>query len=51
LADIQSAAKKVVKPNSLTWVVVGDRSKIESGIKELNLGTIKYISSEGNDVK
>ena len=51
LTDIQSAAKKVIKPGSLTWVVVGDRSKIESGIKELNIGTIKYIDSEGNEVK
>ena len=50
-ADIQSAAIKVIKPNSLTWVIVGDRSKIESGIKELNIGTIKYIDSEGNEVK
>ena len=51
LADIQNAAKKVIKPSSLTWVIVGDRSKIESGIKELNIGTIKYIDSEGNEVK
>ena len=51
LADIQNAAKKVIKPNSLTYVIVGDRAKIEKGIQELNLGTIKYIDSEGNEVK
>lgn len=51
LANIQAAAKKVIKLNSLTWVIVGDRSKIEKGIQELNLGAIKYIDSEGKEVK
>jgi zinc protease len=51
LTDIQNAATKVVKPKNLTWVIVGDKSKIEAGIKELNLGTIKYIDTEGNEVK
>ena len=51
LANINSAAKKVIKMNSLAWVVVGDRSKIEKGIQELNLGTIKYIDSEGKEMK
>jgi zinc protease len=51
LPDIQAAAKKVIKPESLTWVIVGDRSKIEKGIQELNIGVIKYIDSEGKEVK
>jgi predicted Zn-dependent peptidase len=51
LADVQKSAKKLIHPNSLAWVIVGDRSKIEAGIKELNLGEIKFIDSEGNPVK
>ena len=51
LADISNAAQKVIKPGSLTWVIVGDRSKIEKGIQELNIGPVKYIDSEGNEVK
>lgn len=51
LSDIQAAANNVVKPNNLTWIIVGDRAKIEAGIKELNLGPIKYVDSEGNEVK
>lgn len=51
LSKIHDAAKKVIKPGSLTWVIVGDRAKIETGIKELNLGPIKYIDSEGQEVK
>src|SRR6185437_12155398 len=51
LTDIRDAALKVDKPKNLTWVIVGDRSKIEKGIQELNLGPIKYLDPEGNEVK
>ncbi|HLO80298.1 MAG TPA: pitrilysin family protein [Chitinophagaceae bacterium] len=51
LADVQKSAKKLIHPNSLAWVIVGDRSKIEAGIKELNIGEIRFIDSEGNPVK
>ncbi len=51
LNDIRNAATNVDKPKNLTWVIVGDRSKIEQGIKDLNLGSIKYIDTEGNEVK
>ena len=51
VTDIRNAAMKVDKPKNLTWVIVGDRSKIEAGIKELNLGPIKYIDTEGNELK
>jgi predicted Zn-dependent peptidase len=50
VGEIRELAQKVIKPSQLTWVVVGDRSKIEKGIQELKLGKIKYIDSEGNEV-
>lgn len=51
LNDIKSAAAEVVKPGKITWVIVGDRSKIEDGIKALNLGPIHYIDAQGNPIK
>jgi zinc protease len=51
LQDINTAAVKVIKPDNLTWVIVGDRKKIEQGIKDLNYGTLKFIDTEGNEVK
>ena len=51
VAEIQKAAKTVVKPNDLMWIVVGDRSKIEAGIKKAHLGTIKLIDSDGKPIK
>jgi zinc protease len=46
-----AAAKKVLKPQSLVWVVVGDRAKIEAGVRELKLGTVTVLDADGNEVK
>lgn len=46
-ADAAAAAKIVVHPDNLIWVVVGDRAKIEAGVKELNLGELKYVDADG----
>jgi zinc protease len=45
--EIIDAAKRVVKPKDLIWVVVGDKSKIEAGIKTLGY-KVKYIDGDGN---
>jgi zinc protease len=50
LKDMNTAAEKLVRPDSLIWVVVGDRSKIESGIRELGIADVKLIDAEGNPV-
>ncbi len=39
--DISAAAEEVVHPESLIWVIVGDREEIEAGLKTLNLGPIE----------
>jgi zinc protease len=46
-ADVAAAAKIIVHPDNLIWVVVGDRAKIEAGVKELNLGEIHYVDADG----
>jgi zinc protease len=47
LADISKAAGQVVDPAHMIWVVIGDRSKIEAGIRELGLGEVKLLDSDG----
>jgi zinc protease len=47
-ADVQNAAKEVLKPNSLVWVVVGDKAKIEEPIKAMGWGEVKYVDADGN---
>jgi zinc protease len=44
-------ARKYVLPDHLIWVVVGDMSKVESGIRELNVGEVHKIDADGNPVK
>ena len=51
LDNIADAAKKVVHPDKLVWVVVGDRSKIEASIRELRFGEVKLIDSDGNMIR
>jgi len=45
--DITVAAKEVVRPDNLTWIVVGDRAKIEAGVRELNLGEFHLMDANG----
>ncbi|HYP15225.1 MAG TPA: pitrilysin family protein [Bryobacteraceae bacterium] len=46
--DISTAAEKLIRPDKLTWVVVGDRAKIEQGVRDLKIGEVKLIDADGN---
>jgi zinc protease len=50
LADVVAAAKKYAHPERATLLLVGDRRKIEPGLKELNLGEIVILDDEGRPV-
>jgi zinc protease len=45
--QVNAAAKKFVPPDRFVWVVIGDRAKVEAGIKELNLGDIVLLDADG----
>jgi zinc protease len=49
-SDLDVAAKQVVHPDNIVWVVVGDRAKIESDIRELKFGEIRFIDADGNPI-
>jgi zinc protease len=46
LNEIRTTAKEILKPDNLVWVVVGDRSKIETKLKELDY-EIKLLDGDG----
>jgi zinc protease len=50
-AKLTAAAQKLVHPDALTWVIVGDLSKIEAGVRKLNLGDVKVLDADGNVVR
>jgi len=50
-SDLADAANQIVKPSQMTWVIVGDRAKIEAGVRELNLGELHLIDAQGKPVQ
>jgi zinc protease len=48
--EVTEAAHEVVHPNLLVWVVVGDRAKIEPGIRELGWGEIQVLEDPDSSV-
>ncbi len=47
-ADVQRVAKKYIDPSHMTILIVGDRAKIESSIKELPFAkVVNILSTEG----
>ncbi len=49
-AQLSAAGKKFVQPDDIVWIVIGDLSKIEKGISELNYGQIIKLDSDGNQI-
>jgi len=49
--DLSQAAKNIIFPDKFTWIIVGDREKVEAGIRGLNLGEFQLIDIDGQPVK
>ena len=45
-ADAQRAAVRVVRPNALTWLIVGDRAKVQAPLEALGL-KVRAIDADG----
>ena len=50
LAHVRSVASSTVQPEKLVWVVVGDREKIEPGLREI-FNDLQLIDADGNPVQ
>ena len=48
LDQVNTAAKTTLRPEQLTWVVIGDRAKIQSELENLGIGEIRLLDAEGN---
>ena len=48
--DVEAAAKQVIHPDALTWVVIGDRQQIEAPLRALKLGTFEVLDADGHPV-
>ncbi len=50
LADVRAQADRVLQPDNLVWIVVGDRVVIEEKIRALDLGEMRFLDADGNPV-
>ncbi len=48
--DVNKASGKLIHPDALTWVVVGDLSKIEAKVRALNFGEVTVLDADGKPV-
>jgi zinc protease len=48
VADVSAAAEQHLKPERLTWLVVGDLGVIEAEVRALSLGEIRVVDVDGN---
>ncbi|MBX7248846.1 MAG: insulinase family protein [Caulobacteraceae bacterium] len=48
--DLDRVAQRIISPESLTWVVVGDRAKIEAGIRSFGY-EVRIVDADGNPVR
>ncbi|PSJ39082.1 M16 family metallopeptidase [Allosphingosinicella deserti] len=48
---ITSTASALLNPDAMTWVVVGDLSKMEAKVRSLNLGTVEIWDAEGRKLR
>jgi zinc protease len=49
--DVVRVVPKFVSPAHQVWVVVGDRAKIESGVRELAIGPVRLLDGDGKPVE
>ena len=50
-AAITRAADEMLRPDAMSWVIVGDLSKIEAKIRALALGTVEVWDAEGRKLR
>ena len=50
LPEVNAVAKKLVQPTGVVYVIVGDRAKIEDGVRALNLGPLAILDVDGRAV-
>ncbi|WP_114953779.1 M16 family metallopeptidase [Sphingosinicella terrae] len=48
---IGATAREMIRPEALVWVVVGDLSQVEAGIRALELGAVEVWDAEGRRLR
>ena len=51
LSHVRNAAKNILKPNALSWVIVGDLKEIEADVRALGFDAVKIMDVDGNVIE
>lgn len=51
LEQVNQSAKELISPDTMLWVVVGDRERIEEKVRAAGLGDVMIVDAEGNSVE
>lgn len=46
-ADVSRVAARLIQPERLSWLVIGDEKATANGVAALNLGKIRHITADG----
>jgi zinc protease len=46
-ARVNESAGRLIHPDALTWIVVGDLAKIEKSVRALNFGEVTILDTDG----
>lgn len=49
--QLAQAAARMIHPDALTWVIVGDLAKIEEPVRKLGFGEVKVLNAEGQLIR
>jgi zinc protease len=49
--QLDTAAKKFVRPGEIIWLIVGDMAKVEKGIRELGYGEVVKLNADGDVIQ
>jgi len=49
--QMENAAMRLIKPQALTWIVVGDLAHIEDAIRGANLGAVQVLDGDGRVIR
>ncbi|MGC2656768.1 MAG: pitrilysin family protein [Bryobacteraceae bacterium] len=50
VGEVNDEAKTLIQPDKLIWVIVGDQSKIQDGVKSLSIGPLHHMRPDGTEV-
>lgn len=48
--SVERAIKRIINPNAMTWVIIGDLSTIEAPVRALKLADVQVLDNDGNSV-